>query len=140
MDSEKLLKALENENNENVFNYTTENIFEINKKILNELLLSRETMIQYLKTLTHYIYVDEINNLKYGSYLKWISLKTPDNLRLTHGAFFCNLKITDTGVYVVCKNYTNRHFQIKMDECLLFQKLTDQEKVILHALDHLSLK
>ena len=29
-----------------------------------------------------YIYVDEINNLKYGSYLKWISLKTPDNLRL----------------------------------------------------------
>jgi hypothetical protein len=43
-------------------------------------------------------------------------------------------------VLIVCKNYTNRHFQIKMDECLLFQKLTDQEKVILHALDHLSLK
>jgi hypothetical protein len=97
-------------------------------------------MIQYLKILTHYIYVDEINNLKYGSYLKWISLKTPDNLQLTHGAFFCNIKITDNGVYIVCKNYANRHFQIKMDECLLFQKLTDQEKVILHALDHLSLK
>ena len=140
MDGGKLLKALENENNENVFNYTTEHIFEINKKILAELLLSRETMIQYLKILTHYIYVDEINNLKYGSYLKWISLKTPDNLQLTHGAFFCNIKITDNGVYIVCKNYANRHFQIKMDECLLFQKLTDQEKVILHALDHLSLK
>ena len=69
MDGGKLLKALENENNENVFNYTTEHIFEINKKILSELLLSRSTMIQYLKTLTHYIYVDEINNLKYGSYL-----------------------------------------------------------------------
>ena len=140
MDGGKLLKALENENNENVFNYTTEHIFEINKKILAELLLSRETMIQYLKILTHYIYVDEINNLKYGSYLKWISLKTPDNLQLTHGAFFCNIKITDNGVYIVCKNYANRHFQIKMDECLLFQKLTDQEKIILHALDHLSLK
>ena len=140
MDGGKLLKALENENNENVFNYTTEHIFEINKKILNELVLSRETMIQYLKILTHYIYVDEINNLKYGSYLKWISLKTPDNLQLTHGAFFCNIKITDNGVYIVCKNYANRHFQIKMDECLLFQKLTDQEKIILHALDHLSLK
>ena len=140
MDGGKLLKALENENNENVFNYTTEHIFEINKKILSELLLSRSTMVQYLKTLTHYIYVDEINNLKYGSYLKWISLKTPDNLRLTNGAFFCNIKITDNGVYIICKNYANRHFQIKMDECLLFQKLTDQEKVILNALDHLSTK
>ena len=140
MDGGKLLKALENENNENVFNYTTEHIFEINKKILSELLLSRSTMVQYLKTLTHYIYVDEINNLKYGSYLKWISLKTPDNLRLTNGAFFCNIKITDNGVYIICKNYANRHFQIKMDECLLFQKLTDQEKVILNALDHLSKK
>ena len=137
MDGEKLLKALENENNENVFNYTTEHIFEINKKILNELVLSRDTMIQYLKTLKHYIYVDEINNLKYGSYLKWISLKTPDNVVLTNGAFFCNIKITDNGVYIVCKNYMNRYFQIKMDECLLFQKLSEQEKVILHALDHL---
>ena len=137
MDCEKLLKALENENNENVFNYTTEHIFEINKKILNELVLSRDTMIQYLKTLKHYIYVDEINNLKYGSYLKWISLKTPDNVVLTNGAFFCNIKITDNGVYIVCKNYMNRYFQIKMDECLLFQKLSEQEKVILHALDHL---
>ena len=140
MDGGKLLKALENENNENVFNYTTEHIFEINKKILSELLLSRSTMIQYLKTLTHYIYVDEINNLKYVSYLKWISLKNLDNLRLTNGAFFCNIKITDNGVYIICKNYANRHFQIKMDECLLFQKLTDQEKVILNALDHLSTK
>ena len=140
MDGDKLLKALENENNENVFNYTTEHIFEINKKILSELLLSRTTMIQYLKTLTHYIYVDEIINLKYGSYLKWISLKTPDNLRLTNGAFFCNIKITDNGVCIICKNYANRYFQIKMDECLLFQKLTDQEKVILNALDHLSTK
>jgi len=140
MDGGKLLKALNNENNENVFNYTTEHIFEINKKILSELMLPRKTFIEYLKTLKYYVYVDEINNLKYGSYLKWISLKTPDNLRLTNGAFFCNIKITDNGVHIVCKNYANRYFQIKMDECLLFQKLTDQEKVILHALDHLSLK
>ena len=137
MDSDKLLKALENDNNENVFNYTTENIFKINKDILGNLNLSRSDMIKYLKILKHYVYIDEINNFKYGSYLKWISLKNPDNIILTNGAFFCNIKITNNGVYIICKNFMNRYFQIKMDECLLFQKLSDQEKIILNALDHL---
>ena len=130
MDSDKLLKALENDNNENVFNYTTENIFKINKDILGNLNLSRSDMIKYLKILKHYVF-------KYGSYLKWISLKNPDNIILTNGAFFCNIKITNNGVYIICKNFMNRYFQIKMDECLLFQKLSDQEKIILNALDHL---
>ncbi len=31
-----------------------------------------------------------------------------------------------------------KHFQIKMDESLIFQKLTQQELVLLNALDHLS--
>jgi hypothetical protein len=31
-----------------------------------------------------------------------------------------------------------RHFQLSMDKNLIFQKLTDQELVLLSALDHLS--
>ena len=64
----------------------------------------------------------------------------PENIHLTKGAMFCEIKITDNGVFIVCKNigYTTKHFQIKMDECLVFQKLTSQEQVLLSALDHLS--
>ena len=33
------------------------------------------------------------------------------------------------------KNNMNRFFQINLDENLIFQKLTDQEKIILYAID-----
>jgi hypothetical protein len=49
----------------------------------------------------------------------------------------CDIKITDNGVLITCKNFMHRHYTFKMDECLIFQKLTTQEKVIIHALDHL---
>ena len=48
----------------------------------------------------------------------------------------CDIKI-ENGVKIVCKNNINRFFEFKMDECLVFQKITDQEKVLLSALDYL---
>ena len=50
------------------------------------------------------------------------------------------MNITDNGVFCVCKNYgfKSRHFNISMDKNLIFQRLTDQELVLLSALDHLS--
>jgi hypothetical protein len=49
----------------------------------------------------------------------------------------CDIKITDSGIVITCKNFMHRHYTFKMDECLIFQKLTSQERVIIHALDHL---
>jgi hypothetical protein len=31
----------------------------------------------------------------------------------------------------------HRHYTFKLDECLIFQKLTSQEQIIINALDHL---
>ena len=140
MDVNKLLKALDDETNENLFNFTTKKILEMNLQVLKELHLDRNETLDILKKLKEYKYVDEMNDLKYGTYLRWIPLSDPENIHLTKGAVFCELKITDNGVFIVCKNlgYSTKHFQIKMDECLVFQKLTQQELVLLSALDHLS--
>ena len=140
MDIEKLLKALDDESNENLFNFTTKKILEMNLQVLKELHLDRNETLDILKKLKEYKYVDEMNDLKYGTYLRWIPISDPENIHLTKGAVFCELKITDNGVFIVCKNlgYSTKHFQIKMDECLVFQKLTQQELVLLSALDHLS--
>ena len=142
MDVNKLIDALDNENNEKILNLTTKKIKEMNMKILMELSLSREKLLDITKKLNGYRYVDEIDELKCGTYLKWILLTDPDpdNLELNKGALFCEIKCKDDGVFIVCKNmgFSSRHFQIKMDECLLFQKLTTQELVLLSALDHLS--
>jgi len=140
MDVNKLLKALDDESNENLFNFTSKKILEMNLNILKELQLDRSETLNILKKLKEYKYVDEMNELKYGTYLRWIPINNPENIHLTKGAIFCELKITDNGVFIVCKNlgYSTKHFQIKMDECLVFQKLTGQEQVLLSALDHLS--
>ena len=142
MDVNKLIDALDNENNEKILNLTTKKIKEMNMKILMELSLPREKLFVITKKLNGYRYVDEIDELKCGTYLKWILLTDPDpdNLELTKGAIFCEIKCKDDGVFIVCKNmgFSSRHFQIKMDECLLFQKLTTQELILLSALDHLS--
>jgi hypothetical protein len=140
MDTDKLLKALENESNELLLNLTTKKIVETNLNILNELKLSRKDTLEILNKLKNYKYVDEMNELKYGTYLRWIPIDEPEEIYLTKGAVFCEMKITDNGVFMVCKNlgFSTRHFQISMDKNLIFQKLTQQELVLLSALDHLS--
>jgi hypothetical protein len=140
MDVHKLLKALDDETNETLLNFTTEKIEEMNLNILRELHLSKEDTYELLQKLKNYKYIDEMNELKYGSYIRWIPIEDPNNIQLKKGAMFCEMKITDNGTFVLCKNYgyNRRHFQISMDKNLIFQKLTDQELVLLNALDHLS--
>lgn len=139
MDIDKLLKALNDETNESLMNLTTSKLREMSLNILKELHLSKAETLELLNKLKHYKYVDEMNELKYGTYLRWIPLDDPANIHLTKGAIFCEMKITDNGVFCVCKNigYKSKHFQISMDKNLIFQKLTDQELVLLSALDHL---
>lgn len=140
MDVNKLLKALDDDSNETLLNFTTKTIREMTLKILKELELPKQETINIFSKLKDYKYVDEMNDLKYGKFIRWIPIEDPTNIYLTKGALFCEMKITDDGVFCVCKNFgfPPRHFQISMDKNLIFQKLTEQELVLLSALDHLS--
>lgn len=140
MDVNKLLKALDDESNERLLNFTTDKIKEMNLKILKELHLTKKETLDIFNKLKNYKYVDEMNELKYGTFIRWIPIEDPTNIYITKGALFCETKITDEGVFFVCKNFgfPSRHFRISMDKNLIFQKLTEQELVLLSALDHLS--
>ena len=140
MDVSKLLKALDDDSNETLLNFTSDKITEMNLNIIKELQLPRKDTLYIMNKLREYKYVDEMNELKYGAYIRWIPIEDPTNINLTKGALFCEMKITDDGVFCICKNYgyTQRHFQLSMDKNLIFQRLTDQELVLLSALDHLS--
>ena len=139
MDANKLLKALDDPSNESLMNFTSDKIKEMNLNIIKELALPKTHTLEIMNKLTQYKYIDEMNELKYGSYIRWIPIEDPDNIHLTKGALFCEMKITDNGVFCVCKNYgySYRHFLLSMDKNLIFQRLTDQELVLLSALDHL---
>ena len=137
MDTNKLLNALDNDTNESIMNLSTQKIMELNLKIIKELHLPRETSLKYLKNLTGYRYIDELSDLKHGSFIRWIPITNPEYLPMHNCAMICEIKIMDDGVLITCKNFMHRHYAFKMDECLIFQKLTNQELIILSALDHL---
>ena len=138
MDIEKLLKALDNEENKKLLNLTTQKIKDMKLEILKELDLPSTVLIDYMKKLKDYMYVDEMDELRHGAFIRWIVLSDPNNLFLTPGGIICEIKVTDTGMAVVCKNYAHKHFHIKIEECLIFQKMSSQEQVLLSALEHLA--
>ena len=127
-------QILDDESYSFLYKLTSKKIKQMNLKMLSELGLS-----SLIDKIQNYIYVDELTELRYGTYMRWIKLNDPDNLVLTRGALYCDTKINEDGVYLICKNFNSRnHFQIKLDECLLFRKLTDQELILLAAIDHVS--
>jgi hypothetical protein len=134
---EFLLKSLDNENNESMSNLSSKKIKALKNDYLQQLQLSREKLKDFHNKLKEYKYVDDLTTIQYGRYIRWINLNDPTNIKLTTGAIIIDIKILEDGIHLVCKNFRNRKFQIKIDECFIFQKLTDQEKVILSALDYL---
>lgn len=137
LDVEQLLKALDNDENESMIDLTTSKIKSIKNDMLQKLQLPRETLKNYHKKLKDYRYVGELHEIRYGAYIRWINLKNIDNIRLTNGGIICDIQVTNTGLWIKCKNNMNRFFQLKLDECLIFQKLSDQERILLKALDYL---
>ena len=138
--SNYLLKSLDNENNSSMNNLSSKKIKSMKNDYLQQLQLSREKLKEYHTKLKEYRYVDDLSDIQYGRYIRWINLKDPANISLTQGGLIIDIKICQGGIQVVCKNFRNKKFQIKIDECFIFQKLTDQEKIILSALDYLNEK
>ena len=134
---QNLLSALENEGNQSIMNLTNSKIKCHKNNILQQLQLPRDTLKSFHKKLKEYRYCSEIHELQLGYYVRWISLKSPDNIVLTNGGVITDSVIIDKGLQIQVKNFRNRFFNINFDEVIIFQKLSHQEKVILKVLDYL---
>jgi hypothetical protein len=132
-----LLLALENESNNSIMNLTSSNIKTIKNNMLQRLGLDRENLKKFHKKLKNYRYCSDMNDVQYGYYIRWISLLNLEDLKLTNGGIIIDIDIINNCVQIKVKNNMNRIFQIKLDECCIFQKITPQEKVILGILDFL---
>ena len=100
-----LLKALENDNNECVFKLTSKKINDMKIHELSELSLSKDHMIKLLTELKEYVFIFEIPEMKPGSFIRWISLTDPSNIKLTKGAIIVDILIN---MYIVFKNTNHR--------------------------------
>ena len=137
LDLNNLLNALENETNASIINMTTRKIKDIKNNILQRLQLERSQLKEFHKKLKNYRYCSDMADLQYGYYIRWIPLKNPDKLYLTTGGLLVDVDIINNCVQLKVKNNRNRIFQIKFDECEIFQKISPQEHVILGVLDYI---
>ena len=131
-----LLDALENDSNSSIINLTSRKIKEHKNNVLQQIQLPRKKLKLYHKKLKDYRYCSDLKDIQYGFYIRWIPLRDPENMNLTNGAIICDVKLVNGQLHVLCKN-RGRMMQIKFDEVLIFQKLSDQERVILSILDYL---
>lgn len=137
MDIQNLLHALNNDNNEAVVDLDYATIAKHKNDLLQQLNLPREELISLQKKLKPYRCVNNLEDLRFGSYVRWISLKNPASIKLTNGGIVCDIKEVNGDIHVKCKNKMNMLFQVKMSEIILFQKLSEQEEVILKAMKYL---
>ena len=137
MDIESLLHALDNDNNEGIVDLNMATIAKNKNDISQKLRLPRNELVALQKKLKLYRYIDDLKDIRFGGYIRWISLKNPEIIKLTNGGIVCDIKEINDDIHIKCKNRMNMIFQTKLSEGIIFQKLNDQEQVILNALKYL---
>jgi hypothetical protein len=134
LDLDKILESIENDNNDYLQHKSMKTITNDIYNTINELTLLPSTKFDYCKKLVGYRIVEDIHELHKGKHIRWIS---NTKLNLTTGGIVVDIKFLDNGTQVLCKNNMNRFIQIKMDDCILFQKMSLEEQFITMAYDYL---
>lgn len=166
MDIVTLDKALEDERNASIMKTTHSEIKKNKNDILQKLQLKGDVLKTMHATLIGYKYIDDISEIRQGRYIRWISLKRPEKISLTNGAHVCSVNLEYTEVEyagggvgdddddddddekeleckscIRCKVVRNGgnvlFFNLNFDENIIFQKITEQEWIILDAIEFL---
>ena len=138
IDIDQLLKTIEDNKNDYLENKTIKKVTDDIFNIINTLNTTDEKKTLLCNKLSGYRHVDEIRELHKGKYTRWIRKKFQnENPLLTNGGTLVNIIFTDGGTNITCKTTMNRFFQYKFDECLVFQKLSMEEQLILMAYEYI---
>lgn len=138
MDIDLLEKALTNDANLSVINTNIQEIKKMKNDILQQLGIKRDELKTFHSKLKDYRYIEDIKDLRYGGIIRCINLKNPDIVRLNNTSILCDIKILNSGIGLVLRKFGNSFFTIFLNECLIFQKISDEEKILLKAMEHLN--
>ena len=133
---EYLKESIENPNNKSILELTTKKIKERKEEILNELPTNKTNINALKKKLKEYRYIDELQELHIGAYIRWIKFDTNDSISITNGAILTDV-LFENNIQLLLRNNMNRFFKINFNDNLIFQKVTNQEKIILFAIDNI---
>lgn len=148
---EELLQSIESEKLLSMSKLSYDKINTIKYNVLTRIGLEDDELESILLKLSDYRYVEELQDIHHGAFIRYVPLNVKrdgnngDNkhddeyneIQLKQGGFICDIKILGSGVQLLCRNHFRKMFQLKLDEVLLFQKLTKQEEIILSVFDYL---
>lgn len=113
----------------------TTTIQERKRSILKKIVVDVKELNNFQKLLKDYRYVDEIDELRLGSYIRFFRLDT-ETLELGRGGFLADIQIYKQQVQLLFKN-RNRFYKLNMNTNILFQKNTPQENILIQILDQI---
>jgi hypothetical protein len=134
---ERLTDAVSRIKDETILDTNLSQIKSVKNNVLQQLQLSREKLQDFHKRLERYRYIDEIIDIDCGDYVRWIDLDKSTEIKLAMGAFVCDVEINTDGMHIKLRSVTGRYIQLRMDEIMLFRKMTDDELVVLSAMKYL---
>ncbi len=140
LDPEELLRELSKDKNNYIEEKTTKQIFnEMKQTIVDEFgeELSKKDIDNVLKKLIGYRVVDELDAIHIGQYTRWIQ-KYQDDVKLTNGGILLSATFTNEGINLTIRLWNNRIIQVRFDDCVVFQKLSFGEQLILMASDYVN--
>ena len=154
---DELLKSIESDKLLSISKLSYDKINTIKYNVLTRIGLEDDELESTLLKLSDYRYVEELQDIHHGAFIRYIPLiakkggnnksNNDDNngdesneIQIKPGGFICDVKILGSGVQLLCRNHFRRMFQLKVDEVLLFQKLTKEEEIILSVFDYLNKK
>jgi len=137
-----LTRAAENEDNAHMLELTMESVIAAKMGILNDLSLDDDEKNSIMEKLKGYVYIDEIHEVRSGTYVRWLNMEYDDDTAivvtsLAKGGIFCDIRFSDYGAVMRCKTFRNQYYEVKLDNVILFRKLTPQEQVLMCALTYL---
>ena len=138
LDVDKLIKAADNEANKSILQHTKQEIKQTKNDVLQRLGLHGRQLAEIHKKLRDYRYIEDLDSLNYGAFVRWIDLRDPHDVYMTNGGIVCDMCPTEDDIIIKCKNPYHKFFQFGFNKCLVFQKLTQQESVLLSAMEYLN--
>jgi hypothetical protein len=125
LDVAALLAAADNVSADFLNIQTLQSISQDNIQSLESSGIHGDSLIQISNKLLEFYHIDHVYQIHKGKHIRWVR-----NGRLTNGGIVVDIKFLDTGTHILCKS-RERFIQYKFDDCITFQRLSNDEMMIL---------
>lgn len=138
IDPDQLLKELQKDKNSYIEDKTAKDMIEEIKQSIEDEFgdeLDKNKQKTMIQKLIEYRHVDELDTLHIGKNTRWIQ-KYKDDIKVTNGGLLMNTVFTEDGINLVIKLWNGQMNKIRFDDCLVYQKMSFGEQLILMVGDY----